>query len=200
MGIPLTPETPFATLFHRALVHRDREAYAAAVEPFHDRIFAWAYRLVWGDADLAEAVRSRVFGKLLESAVRLSFDAPTPLGVWLYRTTLHLARQELATRPPGAGLTTVAEPVDPHDGLDELQRLDDDRRAVRRTAGGLSVEDQEVLALRAADEPFSREEMADILGLSVIALRTRLSRALDRLHDALPADLGDRYPRGGGRR
>jgi RNA polymerase sigma-70 factor (ECF subfamily) len=69
----------------------------------------------------------------------------------------------------------------------ESAPVDDDRRLhAKIVAAGLSTlspEDQYILRIQGADEPSSKE-LADILGISIRATRTRLSRARQRLHDA----------------
>lgn len=64
--------------------------------------------------------------------------------------------------------------------------VDDDRRLEAKVVAvglaSLSVDDQSLLRLQAAEEPTS-EELASILGISAQAARTRLSRARQRLHD-----------------
>jgi RNA polymerase sigma factor (sigma-70 family) len=69
----------------------------------------------------------------------------------------------------------------------ESAPVDDDRRLevkiVAAALPTLSSEDQEILRIQGADEPTS-DELAAILGVSVRAARTRLSRARRRLHDA----------------
>lgn len=72
-------------------------------------------------------------------------------------------------------------------GAQETAPVDDDRRLevkiVAAALPSLSPEDQEILRIQGADEPTS-EELAAMLGVSVRAARTRLSRARQRLHDA----------------
>jgi RNA polymerase sigma factor (sigma-70 family) len=69
----------------------------------------------------------------------------------------------------------------------ESAPVDDDRRleakVVAAGLGSLSLDDQSLLRLQAAEEP-SSDELAAILGISPQAARTRLSRARQRLHDA----------------
>ena len=69
----------------------------------------------------------------------------------------------------------------------EAPSVDDDwRLQAKIVAEGLAMlshDDQHILRLQGADEP-SSDELATILGVSVRAARTRLSRARQRLHDA----------------
>ena len=69
----------------------------------------------------------------------------------------------------------------------EAAPVDDDRRLEAKIVAAaltkLSGDDQHILRLQGAEEP-SSEELAAILGISVRAARTRLSRARQRLHDA----------------
>jgi RNA polymerase sigma factor (sigma-70 family) len=72
----------------------------------------------------------------------------------------------------------------------ESAPVDDDRRLetkiVAAALAKLSHDDQYILRLQGADEP-SSDELAAILGVSVRAARTRLSRARQRLHAACEA-------------
>jgi RNA polymerase sigma factor (sigma-70 family) len=69
----------------------------------------------------------------------------------------------------------------------ESAPVDDDRRLevkiVAAALPTLSTDDQEILRIQGSEEP-SSDELAALLGISVRAARTRLSRARRRLHDA----------------
>jgi RNA polymerase sigma factor (sigma-70 family) len=72
--------------------------------------------------------------------------------------------------------------------------VDDDRRLEAKIVfaglATLSAADQALIRMQAAEEPTS-EELAAILGISVQAARTRLSRARQRLHDVCEQLLAD---------
>jgi len=144
-----------------------------------EAIFRLAYLLL-GDASDAEDVAQEAFIRAFRYLN--SFDSSRPLRPWLLGITANLARNR--RRSVGRYVYHLARlarltPPDVIDPEQEIARRAEANllwKAVRR----LSADDQEVIYLRFFMD-YSVDEVAQTLNIAAGTVKSRLSRALERL-------------------
>jgi len=184
----------------------DRGAYGQIVVLYQDRLYNAVLRLV-GDREEARELTQEAFTRGLEKIDSFRGDA-SPY-TWLFRIAVNLAISQLRKvqrtrvfsldRPPGSRLR------DPDQAASLMDRMASDNgeqppaRAERRerdeavlaALGRLDAEYRAVLVMRDI-EGFDYQQMADMLGLPLGTLKSRLFRARLALRDELRTYLSDR--------
>lgn len=166
----------------RSCLAGDADRYAVLVERYRTLAFTVAVRML-GDADEAKDAAQDSFiaayGGLKE------FRAGSKFSTWLYRIVLNRCRDRLRARR-----STV--PVDEVAGELHDPRRSPEREAAAREEGGLLQQAlnrlppdyREALVLKHI-EGLAYEEMSEILGASVAALKVRAHRGRELLRDLL---------------
>lgn len=144
----------------------DRDAVAELVRGWHEAV--WGYvRHMLGRADLADDVSQEVWLAVVRGLPRLK--EPERFAAWLFtiarRSVVNQLRQRYAEQPH----VDVDEEPDPADHV--VERVD-----VRRLLGGVPVMEREVLVLFHLED-LSLEECAEVLGVPVGTVKSRLYRA-----------------------
>ncbi|WP_328904647.1 RNA polymerase sigma factor (plasmid) [Streptomyces sp. NBC_00441] len=160
----------------------DRQAFAALYEEYARPVYNHAYRLT-GDWSTAEEVMSETFlaAWRTRQSVEPEGDSLLP---WLLGIATNKARN--ANRGTGRRLAFLARRPAPEPVADIADatagQVDDARRlaAVRQALDGLRRQDREVLAL-CVWSGLDYAEAAEALGVPVGTVRSRLSRARERL-------------------
>lgn len=183
----------------------DRGAYGQVVRLYQDRIFNAMLRLV-GDREEARELTQEAFTRGLEKIESFRGDA-APY-TWLFRIAMNLGISQIRKvqrnrifsldSPSGAGshvrdqasglLDRVAgdESASPSKRLEEAERS----QQVLAALGRLDSEYRAVLVMRDV-EGFDYQQMADVLGLPLGTLKSRLFRARLALRDELKAYMSD---------
>ena len=176
---PPRQELPGEDRLLRSAQRGDRNAFAALVEYYWDRLFRWLYHLTHdrhAAEDLAQETFLRAFGALDR------FRAGTNFGAWLFRIAHNAwANQRRAARKceplPGELPGREADPVDEALGREALQEL-------ARAIGKVPPELRGAFLLR-VEEGLSFREIADVLGLTEETARWRVFKARQKLLDVL---------------
>jgi len=195
----------------RKAQHGDRAAYGQLIVAYQDRLYNGLLRLV-GDPEEARELAQEAFTRGLMKLNSFRGDA-SPY-TWLFRIAVNLAISHLRKvqrhrvfsldAPPRNGngrhdddqASSLAERVS-RDGLsggrsDDLPPEDLERRElhgqVLSALGRLDAEYRAVLVMRDI-EGFDYQQMADVLGLPLGTLKSRLFRARLALRDELRAYL-----------
>jgi RNA polymerase sigma-70 factor (ECF subfamily) len=190
--------SPKARTDDRTLVQRvragDGEALRLLVERYQERVFALVFGIV-RDAHEVEDVAQEVFLKVYTRID--AFDERSQFYTWLYRVAVNAAKDHVKKR--------VRRPAVPLDEADALPgpgeppeagaARSETVRSVRAAIGGLPVRYREVLTLREL-EGLSYDEIAEVLGISIGTVESRLHRARARLKRKLQRTMEGKGRRG----
>ncbi len=160
----------------------DPEAFRALAIASHPRLFEAAFGIL-RDRGLAEDATQQALVDVWRHLRGLR--DPDRFEGWTYRIVVHACYAEARRRPgwlPGDDLPPGREPV----ATDELGQVDD-RDELERAFRRLSLDHRSVVVLHhLADLPL--ESVAEILGVRVGTVKSRLHRAMDELRAAIEAD------------
>ena len=172
----------------------DTAAYEALVRRYQDVALRTAY-LVAPEADAADAVQD-AFVKAYAALPR--FRDGEPIKPWLLRIVVNEGRNRRRSADRRSGLARRAASVEPRDAVaasPEAEVLAVETRDLLFAAlGRLRDEDREVIGARYLLD-LSEAETAEAIGIRRGTVKSRTSRALARLRDAM-AEL-DRGPADG---
>jgi len=172
-----------------ALQRRDARALGLVFSRYQSRIYSFLLRLC-GRADVADDLFQETFVQLARHADRLRPD--TNLSAWLYTVArnryrsyrrarlLHALRLDVFADQPLGDVGMIKKVRTP---LDEAL-LTDEQRQVEQAMASLGEKFREVLLLVGVDG-LSSEQAAQVLGITPVAVRQRLSRARGQLAEAL---------------
>ncbi|MEM8933634.1 MAG: sigma-70 family RNA polymerase sigma factor, partial [Acidobacteriota bacterium] len=173
------------------LAQRHRYGDAAAFEEvyarFADMIYNLCYRMA-GNRQEAEDLTQEVFLRIHRHLAR--FDGRAALKTWIYRVTLNHCRSKLGRKKyPTADLREETEEggvqlVDERRGPEEQALADDAARRISRALRQVAPKFREAVILRDI-EGMSYDEIAEVLGVRIGTVRSRIARGRDRLRIVL---------------
>ena len=160
----------------------DAEAFARLLGRYRDAHVRFATRMLGNRDDADEALQS-AFLRAFRSLARCT--EPERFGAWLYRIVVNecrtlaarRARRERSLVRDAATLGTLAERDDPV-GSDAL------REEITLALDTLNPEHREAFVLKHVED-LSYDEMAEVTGTGVSALKMRVKRACQRLQELL---------------
>lgn len=178
-------ELPDTTLITSARTGDD-VAFGVLVQRYAEVAFRAAY-VVLGDADAAADAAQEGFISVHRSLSRFRTDEP--FRPWLLRIVGNRARNLRRGAGRRAAATLQAASVAAVHGEvaaspEELLAADEERARVLAAVNGLAAEDRAVIACRYFLD-LSEAETADLLGVARGTVKSRLSRARDRLRARL---------------
>ncbi len=197
--------TDYATQTDPALVggaqQGDTRAFDELVRRYRDRVYRLSFKILRNEDDAAEALQDAFL-----SAYRglKNFKSESTFSTWLYRITTNASLMKYRKRrdnlvsleqsqSPSEGAEAVQVPDWSTQPLDEL--LDAETRQVMEEGKALLDEDLRTVFTLRDEEGLSNAEVAEILDLSVAAVKSRLHRARLRLRDRLSRYFADRLTR-----
>jgi RNA polymerase sigma factor (sigma-70 family) len=178
-------------LDEQALVERackgDMQAYAALIELHQAIAFRTAYLITRNDADATDAIQEAF---IRAHAALGRFRRGAPFRPWLLRIVANEAKDRRAAGARYSRLSLRAAGEHPPRGDESSPELivvaRSEQEEVLAALDELSERDRQVIAFRFFLE-LSEEEMAIALGVPRGTVKSRLSRALDRLRNAMEA-------------
>lgn len=177
------------------LRRRDPDAITDVISRYQHRLFRYLVRLV-ADPSAAEDLFQNTWLAVMEKIGR--YDARRSFEPWLFRVARNQAIDFLRRRR-GESLD-AADECDvsraerlPSSGPDALEQLLDFERSAMLAASlaGLPAIHREVLTLR-FEEGMKLEDIAEVLGIPLPTVKSRLSRALEGLRAGVEARFATR--------
>jgi RNA polymerase sigma-70 factor (ECF subfamily) len=157
-------------------------AFAELFENYKDRVFNLAGRLLGNPAD-AEDVSQEAFITVFRKIEEFRFSSR--FYTWLYRVVFNLCVDQrrrgfagtLGDAPTTEGEAMLASLTDPDPGpIERVVEGDSRQRTVERALRRLSDPLRAVVVLRYMED-LAYEEIAEVLGISLGTVKSRLSRA-----------------------
>ncbi len=168
-----------------AAVAGRREAFDVIVERHQRAIYHVCYRFV-GNHEDASDVAQEAFVRAWRGLGQ--FKGQSALTTWLYRIAVNLCLNRASLKTPALEPIAVDQFVDEHTEDPRTGLLRDERaRAVRRAIDALPRKQRATVILRAYQE-LSHQQIADILGSSVGAVKANFFHALANLRRALGSE------------
>jgi RNA polymerase sigma-70 factor (ECF subfamily) len=163
----------------------DTRQFAELVLRYQDTVFGMAKRFVESPAD-AEDIAQEAFLRVHRGLEGFKGDAR--FSTWLYRITWNLCTDWVRRhRKPGrtsVGLDETADIEDSRGGVEEGLLDEEARRGVRRALSALDEKYRAVVTLLYYQK-LSYEQIAEVLGVPLKTVETRLYRARKLLRASL---------------
>src|SRR5579884_4259890 len=159
----------------------DAELYAELVRRYRDRYARYALHMLGNREDAEEALQD-AFTRAYRSLARC--EDPERFGAWLFRILVNRCRTVGARRGRRARTFVIDEAA----LLEAAEDHPADRSAWREEIGRalerLSADQREAFLLKYVEE-MGYDEMSQLTGVGVSALKMRVMRACDRLRELL---------------
>jgi RNA polymerase sigma-70 factor (ECF subfamily) len=182
----------------RLCANRDREAVKHVITSNNQRLFRAAWSILKNHAEAEEAVQAAYLSAFAKIG---SFEGRSALSTWLTRIVINealgraRAEQRRRTRLEQEGVAVLdayrenlarGSEADSPDASVAREQI---RRLLEKAVGELPEIFRTVFVLREV-EGLSSEETADVLGIPLATVKTRLLRARRRLQQMLEPELG----------
>ncbi|MGL6075343.1 MAG: RNA polymerase sigma factor [Fimbriiglobus sp.] len=176
----------------------DPEAFTFLVLKYQDRLFNSVLRITDNAEDAADAVQDAFINAYQSLA---SFKGDAEFFTWLYRiafntaVTIRRKRKNAVSLEARRGSDPTIDPVDPSDETRPGAAMErsEDETALMAALNRLSPEHRTVLVLKDIDG-MKYEEIAEVMGIAIGTVRSRIHRARSELKDLLEANFGNQSP------
>jgi RNA polymerase sigma-70 factor (ECF subfamily) len=183
-----------------ASLRGDAAAFGELVRRYQDRLYNTVYRLLGNAEDAQDAVQEAFLNAYLSLN---SFKGDSQFFTWLYRIAVNTAishrRKQRVVLSLDAGRNGPG-PIEPFDTSQAsqpgqlLERQEEEQR-MQQALGRLSPEHRTVLIMKDM-EGLKYETMAEVLGVPIGTIRSRLHRARSELREVLEREAEQAKVRG----
>ena len=165
------------------------DAFGELVRRYQDRLFNAVLRVVDNPDDALDVVQE----SLLNAYQSLgSFKGDSEFFTWLYRIAFNAAvsqkrkKRAVLSLEGGRNGEAIADPVDDSEGVRPGEKLErsEQHAAIHAALNRLSVEHRAVLVMKDLDG-LKYEQIAEVMGVPIGTVRSRLHRARLELRDLL---------------
>lgn len=165
----------------RQVLAGDVEAYRILVERYRSQFGRYAVSLL-GDADLAADAVQEAFIRAYDSLA--TCREPDRFGSWFFRILTNQCHTARGRRPRGEAVEP--DTLESRDRADAAVERSELSRQLASALARLTPEQREAFVLKFVDGR-TYEEMADLLGTGVDALKMRVHRAREALREMMGA-------------
>lgn len=169
----------------QAFKHGNEEVFEEIVRRYQKKVYNTTYRMM-GNPEDANDLAQEVFIRVYRNLER--FQGKSSFSTWLFTIATNICRDELRKRQRRVPVQSLSEPIHLEDGDLEREIADESMTPetlslnrefhdeVQAVIDQLPAEQKEVIVLREI-QGFSYEEIADIAGVSLGTVKSRISRA-----------------------
>lgn len=169
----------------------DADAYALLVKRYRDRYARYALHMLGNREDAEEALQD-AFTRAYRSLPRC--EDPDRFGAWLFRILVNRCRT-MGARRGRRSRTFVSDDLALHEAAEEHPAERSAwREEIDRALARLRPEQREAFLLKYVED-MGYDEMSQLTGVGVSALKMRVMRACDRLRELLSDVRADREVR-----
>lgn len=166
----------------RRVLGGDRSAFAGLVEKYQEPIFNLAYRMT-GSREDADDLTQETFIRAYQNLYR--FDQHKKFFTWLYTIGINLIRNHLKKNERKVVHLTTSDSVVEHQKEEYTKEKDDTSSADRmirleQVIRNLPVDLREAIILKFMND-LTFEEVANVTGDSVSAVKMRIYRGLEKM-------------------
>ncbi|MEM8965955.1 MAG: RNA polymerase sigma factor [Bacteroidota bacterium] len=167
----------------RAIAHGDRQAFKELYQLFSDQVYNTALSYTQ-DVQEAEEITQDVFTQIFRNAVK--FKGESAVGTWIYRITINTSLNYLRRRKRFGFMRindhNIDKPDFEHPGV--LLERKEDAKALFKVIDTLPNH-QKTAFILSFIEDLPRQEVADIMQVSLKAVESLLQRAKKNLRNKL---------------
>jgi RNA polymerase sigma-70 factor (ECF subfamily) len=164
----------------RRVLAGDSDAFAQLVRRYQDRLGRYAVRMLGETADAEEALQD-TFVRAYRSLARCD---PERFGAWIYGILVNRCRTLGAQRSRRRKLVVGDTPAVERASVAHSEDRDAWREAIEWALAQISAANREAFLLKHVED-LSYDEMTEVTGASVSALKMRVSRAREELRKLL---------------
>lgn len=169
------------SLLARRFLSGDKAAFDAIYRRYFDKVYAVARGILLDHDDALDSVQE-TFALVLRNLPR--FSERSKLGTWIFRIAVNTAIQQSRRLKHRKRQVPLTEALDKPAAQEEDRK--DEQEAVARALSVLSSSDRAVLSLFYWED-MALTDIADSLGCTANAAKTRLFRARERFREAYEA-------------
>jgi len=163
----------------------DGEAFNALIGKYEKRIYNTAYKFMRNEYDAQDAAQDAII-KLYSNLRKFSFNSA--FSTWMYRVTANTCLDMLRRRKPETGIEEFERMALSADGNPAEETVNRELgESIKNAIRKLPEKYIPVIVLKDM-EGLKYEEIADALHISVGTVKSRISRAREKLRDILVAD------------
>lgn len=160
----------------------DAEAFSALIETYDKRIYAIAYKFMRNDHDAQDAAQESIL-KMYMNIHKFSFRSA--FSTWMYRVTANTCLDLLRKKKTHEDIDEACNYIVSEDGEPMKEALNHELgEVIKKAICQLPERYVPIIVLKDVDGK-KYEEIAQILGISVGTVKSRLSRGREKLRNIL---------------